>query len=91
MEKKYGKYTLEKLLSDEYSSEVSEKPKKAQLNSFGVELATVAIDKFGRVTVKECAACYDVGKSLNPKMVESQIIGGTIPRYWTGPLRRSSP
>jgi len=28
--------------------------------------------------VKECAAYYDVGRSLNPKMVESQIIGGTI-------------
>ncbi len=60
------------------SSEVWERPIQPQLNSFGAELATVDIDKFGMVKVKECVACYDVGRSINPKMVESQIIGGTI-------------
>ncbi len=74
---KHGRYSVEKLLKDDYEAEVFEDQNK-QLNSFGAELATVSIDKFGMVKVKECVACYDVGKSLNPKMVESQIIGGTI-------------
>ena len=72
-----GSYSTEKLLEGTYVSEVFER-QSTQLNSFGAELATVAIDKFGMVKVKECAACYDVGRALNPKMVESQIIGGTI-------------
>jgi carbon-monoxide dehydrogenase large subunit len=77
VESKHGNYTVEKLLEGDYASEVFEK-QNAQLNSFGAELATVSIDKFGMVKVKECAACYDVGRALNPKMVESQIIGGTM-------------
>ena len=72
-----GNYTLENLLKGKYSSEVLE-DQNAQLNSFGAELATVKIDKFGMVNVKECVACYDVGRAINPKMVESQIIGGTM-------------
>ena len=78
VEAKHGKYSLGNLLSDQYSSEIFERPSKPQLNSFGAELATASIDKFGMVKVKECDAYYDVGRSLNPKMVESQIIGGTI-------------
>ena len=78
VEAKHGKYSLDNLLSDQYSSEIFERPRKPQLNSFGAELATASIDKFGMVKVKECAAYYDVGRSLNPKMVESQIIGGTL-------------
>jgi carbon-monoxide dehydrogenase large subunit len=77
VEKKEGKYTLENLLKGDYSSEVYEN-QNTQLNSFGAVIATVSIDKFGMVKVKECAGCYDVGRALNPKMIESQIIGGTI-------------
>jgi carbon-monoxide dehydrogenase large subunit len=74
---KCGSYSVENLLGGNYSTEVFEN-QNVQLNSFGAVLATVSIDKFGMVKVKECVACYDVGKALNPKMVESQIIGGTI-------------
>ncbi|MGA3289466.1 MAG: xanthine dehydrogenase family protein molybdopterin-binding subunit [Candidatus Bathyarchaeia archaeon] len=77
VENKEGNYTLENLLKGNYTSEVFEN-QNVQLNSFGAVLATVKIDKFGMVTVKECAGCYDVGRALNPKMIESQIIGGTI-------------
>ena len=77
VESKHGSYTLEKLLEGNYTSEVFEN-QNVQLNSFGAVLATVSIDKFGMVNVKECAGCYDVGRALNPKMIESQIIGGTI-------------
>lgn len=77
VESKSGSYSLENLLAGNYVSEVFER-QTTQLNSFGAEIATVDIDKFGMVKVKQCVACYDVGKALNPKMVESQIIGGTI-------------
>ena len=77
VQSKHGSYSIEKLLKGNFVSEVLEDQNK-QLNSFGAELATVSIDKFGMVKVKECIACYDVGRALNPKMVESQIIGGTI-------------
>ncbi|MGA2680775.1 MAG: xanthine dehydrogenase family protein molybdopterin-binding subunit [Candidatus Bathyarchaeia archaeon] len=77
VERKHGRYSLEKLLEGNYSSEVYEN-QNVQLNSFGAVVATVSVDKFGLVKVKECAGCYDVGRSLNPKMVESQIIGGTM-------------
>jgi carbon-monoxide dehydrogenase large subunit len=77
VESKQGSYSIEKLLKGDFVSEILEDQNK-QLNSFGAELATVSIDKFGMVKVKECVACYDVGRALNPKMVESQIIGGTI-------------
>lgn len=77
VESKAGSYSVENLHSGDYVSEVFEH-QNVQLNSFGAELATVDIDKFGMVKVKECVACYDVGRALNSKMVESQIIGGTI-------------
>jgi carbon-monoxide dehydrogenase large subunit len=77
VERKHGNYSLEKLLEGNYSSEIFEN-QNVQLNSFGAVLATVSIDKFGMINVKECAGCYDVGKALNPQMVESQIIGGTM-------------
>jgi carbon-monoxide dehydrogenase large subunit len=77
VERKHGRYSLEELLEGNYSAEVYEN-QNVQLNSFGAVLATASIDKFGMVSVKECAGCYDVGKALNPKMVESQIIGGTM-------------
>jgi carbon-monoxide dehydrogenase large subunit len=77
LEMEHGTYKLRDLLNGDYVSEVFE-DQNAQLNSFGAEVATVRIDKFGMVKVKECAGCYDVGRALNPKMIESQIIGGTI-------------
>jgi CO/xanthine dehydrogenase Mo-binding subunit len=77
VETEHGSYTVENLLKGNYSSEVYENQNR-QLNAFGASLATVKIDKFGMVQVKECAGCYDVGRALNPKMIESQIIGGTV-------------
>jgi len=66
---KEGKYSPENLLKGNYVSE-NLKDQNVQLNSFGAEVATVAIDKFGIVKVKECGACYDVGRALSPKVVE---------------------
>ncbi len=77
VEDKHGSYSVQNLLDGNYSAEVFEDQNR-QLNSFGAQLATVSIDKYGMVKVKESAAHYDVGRALNMKMIESQIIGGTI-------------
>lgn len=77
VESEHGSYTTEALLEGDYNAEVFY-DYRAQLNSFGAALATVSINKYGMVNVKESAACYDVGRALTPGVVESQIIGGTI-------------
>ncbi|MGZ4852744.1 MAG: xanthine dehydrogenase family protein molybdopterin-binding subunit [Halobacteriota archaeon] len=77
VEQKRGAYTAEALLEGAYDAEVFDEH-SGQLNSFGANLATISIDALGVVTVKECAACYDVGRALTPGMVEGQIVGGSL-------------
>ena len=77
VEQQHGTYTAQALLEGTYNAEVFDEH-SGQLNSFGANLATVDIDAFGMVTVKECAACYDVGRALTPGVVEGQIVGGTL-------------
>ena len=44
---------------------------------YGVHIAVVAIDReTGRVDVERYAIAYDVGRAVNPKLVEGQLIGG---------------
>ncbi|MGZ4936681.1 MAG: xanthine dehydrogenase family protein molybdopterin-binding subunit, partial [Halobacteriota archaeon] len=74
---RHGTYTAEALRGGAYDAEVFDEH-SGQLNSFGANLATISIDAFGAVTVKECAACYDVGRALTPEMVEGQIVGGSL-------------
>lgn len=40
-------------------------------------MVTAILDETGAVKVKDCVAYYDVGRALNPSMIESQIIGGS--------------
>ena len=47
------------------------------LNCFGANLVTAEVDATGAVRVREVRAYYDVGRALNPAMVESQIVGGS--------------
>jgi carbon-monoxide dehydrogenase large subunit len=77
VESERGSYTTDALLEGDYNAEVFY-DHWTQLNSFGAALATVSINKYGIVKVKESAAIYDVGRALAPDVVESQIIGGTI-------------
>jgi aerobic carbon-monoxide dehydrogenase large subunit len=77
VERRRGAYTPEALLDGSYDAEVFDKH-SGQVNSFGANLATVRIDKFGMVTVTECAAHYDVGRALTPGVVEGQIAGGSV-------------
>jgi carbon-monoxide dehydrogenase large subunit len=75
VERKYGRYSPELLLSGEFDEYVMEEQKRP-VNSFGANLATVELGKMGDVRVNECSAYYDVGRALNPDMVIGQIRGG---------------
>lgn len=44
---------------------------------YGVHVAQVALDQgTGRITVEKYLVAYDVGRAVNPKMIEGQIVGG---------------
>jgi CO/xanthine dehydrogenase Mo-binding subunit len=50
-----------------------------ETSSFGVHVAVVAVDtKTGLVTPRWYALVYDVGKAINPMIVEGQLVGGII-------------
>ncbi|MCP5045888.1 MAG: xanthine dehydrogenase family protein molybdopterin-binding subunit [bacterium] len=52
-------------------------PKGYITNTFGAQFADVEVDTFtGKVVVKRIVAAHDVGRVLNPKLLENQIYGG---------------
>ena len=73
--KKLGKaYSAARLLEGDYEAEAFFEPKE-NMNSFGANMASAKI-RSGVATIAEVSSFYDVGKVLNPVMVESQITGG---------------
>ena len=47
--------------------------------AFGCQIADVSVDTAtGAVTVDRIHAAHDVGRAINPAMVEGQIVGGTV-------------
>jgi len=73
---KFGKYSPDILLKHDWDETVFH-TEKGQLNAFGANLVTAYVDVDGRIRLKRCVAYYDVGRPLNPSMIESQIIGGS--------------
>jgi len=73
---KLGKYSPEELLRHEFDVSVFHS-QKDQLNAFGANLVTAHVDEYGIVRLGECRAYYDVGRALNPVMIEGQVIGGS--------------
>jgi carbon-monoxide dehydrogenase large subunit len=73
---KLGNYSPDELLRHEFDVTVFHSQEE-QVNAFGANLVTADIDELGNVRLKECAAYYDIGRPLNPSMIESQIIGGS--------------
>ncbi len=46
---------------------------------FGAHFAVVRVDAAtGRVTVERLAIAYDVGRAVNPMMLEGQLVGGAV-------------
>lgn len=74
--KKLGReYSATALLKGEYEAEFFFETKEL-LNSLGANLVTARVNKDGMASIDEVVAYYDVGKVLNPSMVESQVMGG---------------
>jgi carbon-monoxide dehydrogenase large subunit len=73
---KFGKYSPNELLASDWNETVFHE-ERGQVNSFGANLVTAYISAEGDVRLKRCAAYYDVGRPLNPSMIESQVIGGS--------------
>lgn len=71
-----GDYSVEELLKLNLSVTVFHRETE-QVNSLGANLLSVSVDDAGAVRVNECFAYYDAGRTLNPQMVEGQILGGT--------------
>jgi len=73
---KFGEYSPNELLKHDWD-ELAFHEEKTQLNAFGANLVTAYVDTDGSVRLKKCVAYYDVGRPLNPSMIESQVIGGS--------------
>jgi carbon-monoxide dehydrogenase large subunit len=75
--KKLGKaYSAARLLEGAYEAEAFFTPKES-MNSFGANMAAASIGRTGMAVLDEITSYYDVGRVLNPSMLESQIIGGS--------------
>lgn len=72
---KFGTYSPNSLIENDFDVFVNEE-QHMPVNSFGANLASVDISKTGKVTVKKCAAYYDVGRALNMDMILGQVQGG---------------
>jgi carbon-monoxide dehydrogenase large subunit len=73
---KYGKYSAAELLAYDWDETVFHS-EKGQLNAFGANVVTAYKDMDGTIRLKKCLAYYDVGRPLNPAMIESQVVGGS--------------
>lgn len=70
-------YTPENLLKGEFEVEVFSNVSE-QMNTLGANLARVEVGAAGNVKILGLRSYYDVGRALNPEMVVSQIIGGSV-------------
>ncbi len=70
-----GEYSPRKLLEREFDVTVFHR-EGDQANSFGAYLVRASLSDAGEAKVEGCAAFHDVGRAINPQMVQGQIIGG---------------
>ena len=70
-----GGYSPARLLENEFDVTVFHR-EGDQENSFGAYLVRASLSDAGEARVEECAAFHDVGRAINPQMIESQIVGG---------------
>jgi CO/xanthine dehydrogenase Mo-binding subunit len=50
----------------------------ASAYQFGIQIAEVSVEDSGKVKVDRVISVHDVGKAINPQMVEGQIEGGVL-------------
>jgi len=70
-----GEYSPRRLLEHEFDVTVFHR-EGDQANSFGAYLVRASLSDAGEAKVEECAAFHDVGRVINPPMIEGQIVGG---------------
>jgi carbon-monoxide dehydrogenase large subunit len=73
---KFGQYSPNELLKHDWD-ETTFHTEREQQNAFGANLVTAYVSEDGSVRLRKCIAYYDVGRSLNEPMIESQVIGGS--------------
>ena len=74
--RKAAAYSPKTLLAGGFDVEVFLRGPES-LNSLGANLVAADVDRTGAVRIGESGAYYDVGRPLNPAMVEGQIVGGS--------------
>jgi CO/xanthine dehydrogenase Mo-binding subunit len=63
----------------------SQSPKPVAKWTFGAQAVEVTVDpETGEYTVDRVAACYDVGKVVNPALIAGQVYGGVVQGLGTG-------
>ncbi len=50
----------------------------ASAYQFGIQIAEVTVENSGKIKVDRLVSVHDVGKAINPQMVEGQIEGGVL-------------
>ncbi len=67
--------------------ETSQSAKPVAKWTFGAQAVEISVDpETGQVTVERVAACYDVGKVVNPGLIRGQTYGGIVQGLGTGTM-----
>jgi CO/xanthine dehydrogenase Mo-binding subunit len=67
--------------------ETSQSAKPVAKWTFGAQAVEVSVDpETGQVTVEKVAACYDVGRVVNPGLIRGQTYGGIVQGLGTGTM-----
>lgn len=67
--------------------ETSQSAKPVAKWTFGAQAVEISVDpETGQVTVERVAACYDVGKVVNPALIKGQTYGGIVQGLGTGTM-----
>lgn len=67
--------------------ETSQSAKPVAKWTFGAQAVEISVDpETGQVTVEKVAACYDVGRVVNPGLIRGQTYGGIVQGLGTGTM-----
>ncbi|MFN7986341.1 MAG: xanthine dehydrogenase family protein molybdopterin-binding subunit [Thermoanaerobaculia bacterium] len=67
--------------------ETSQSAKPVAKWTFGAQAVEISVDpETGQVTVEKVAACYDVGRVVNPALIRGQTYGGIVQGLGTGTM-----
>ncbi len=76
----------------EFNSEPNkEEREKFTFLSYGAIFVEVHVDAFGQVRVKRAVGVYDMGRMINPRLAQSQIIGGLLFGFSTALMEATIP